>query len=441
MYDYDNRDLFYVDGTDKQYLIICAQEDEEEEPITLTNADIKDDEFEIFDAIMNTDSLTFANCLSCYVRFITYYTESLMGSVIAVYEVIDGDTSNPIPIGFFTVQSDNISTDGKTREIIAYDQMYDVINTDITEWYNAIEFPITIKDLRDSICEEFGIEQEDVELICDDISVPKQLSENELSAGARVIKAIAEINGVFPHIGKDGLLHWISLDTGDIHAQPLYPSTDTYPSMNTYPGFTAYSGNLFNIYKGYYKENDVVWANYDSLEPDGVQIRNEENEIAYQTNEVAENPYTIISNFLCYNLEEGQYETIATRLFNKIKSLTYVPFQMNKMGDPCLEVGDRVVIFVKDQEEVVSYIFSKHSTGILVPFEATSASGTQYLNQYEVGRQSTNTMRSQLKNLDNRVGNIERSGSGPLQIVSVANEPENPQLNVLYLIQGTVEVS
>lgn len=438
MYNYDHEDLFYQDGTYKEYVIMCMVSGSEE-PVVLHNEDLKDESFEHYDTICNSESLTFANCVSNYVKFTTYYTERLLNSMIAVYEIIEDDSEHAIPIGIFIVDSDNLSSDGKTREIIAYDYMYDVINSDVTGWYNSLEFPVMLKDFRDAFFEEFGIEQDNSVLINDDIMLPRQFSEEDTSIdGATIVKAISEINGVFPHIGKDGILNWISLNTEDIYAQPLYPSSSTYPSENTFPGVASYEGQVFDIYKNYYKEDSVVWGNYTTYAIDGIQVRDQMNEIAYQTNEGAVNPYTIYDNFMCYELSEGQLETIATRLYSKIRLLTYVPYTMERMGDPCLEVGDRVIVHTQENVNFVSYIFDRQFKGILAPFEKSGANGTYYLNQYDIGGRAKSTVEKKVKDLDKRVGNMEKSGSGPLQILSVPSLPTDPQLNVLYLIQGEV---
>lgn len=441
MYDYEHRDRFYTDGTYKQYAIIIAPEEEGDEPISLTNEDLDEESFEFYDSIMDKESLSFANCISAYIQFTTYYTDPLIGRLISVYEVIENDTENPIPIGLFTVQSDNVSSDGKTREIIAYDQMFNVINTNVIEWYNTLSFPIAQKDLRDNFFALFGIEQDASVLINDDISFPKQINDEDYLTGDVVVKAICDMNGVFAHIDKNGILKWISLDTGSPYQTGLFPSSTTYPGEETYPGY-GYTGDLFQIPKSYHKDSTMVWANYETLRPDGIQIRNEYSEIAYQTNPAAENPYTIIGNFLCYGLSSGQYSAIAARLLAKLRLITYVPFRQTKMGDPCLEVGDRVVVYVKDAHELLSYVFSKHVKGIQVPFEDIETLGTLYLAQYEVGRRSPGkSVTNKIKNLDNRIGNLESSGTGRIQIVSVASLPQYPELDVLYLIQGEVEVN
>lgn len=451
MYESDYRDRFYRDERE-EFIIITAEipsddEESEEETITvtLTNDDIVEETFEIFESVTDSETLTFQNCKSQYIQFTTKHVEySLYNQWLEVTKVLVIDAENEIyeeiPIGFFYVWQCNLSRDGITQEIVAYDAMYNVLNTNAeitTDIYNSFTFPITIKDLRDNFFNEFGIEQENVVLICDDIAVPKQISDEDYITGETIVQMIAEINGVFPTIGKDGLLHWIKLDVGDPSETGLYPGF--YPSEHSYPGI-GYNGVYIDVYKEQYVEDSVIWANYAAQKPDGVQIRDENNNLVYFANsENSINPYIVINNFLCYGLTYGQYQQIAERLYNQIKDISYVPFEMKKMGDPCLEIGDRVMVHTQENILFLSYIFNKHTSGLgTYAFEDIQTSGTYDLSQYDINTSSTE---AKVKNLDNRVGNIEKSGSGPLQIISVASLPDNPQLNVLYLIQGEVTVT
>lgn len=441
------REFFYRDEHD-WFISISTEIPLDDEgnylPIIISDDDIEDGSWEEYESISDSESLTFQNCRSSYIQFTTKYVQySLYGQWLEVSRVIAIDREHEnfltIPIGSFLVVEDNLSRDGITQEIVAYDQMYNVINcqTELaTELYRQLRSTSrTIKDFRDNFFAAFYIEQDNVSLINDDILLPAiEVGQDDLYNSEDIVKMIAELNAAFPHIDKDdGLLHWIELETGDVDAKALYPGF--YPGPNAYPN-GVYHGTFYNIYKNHYIENSVIWANYEILCPDGVQIRNENNEIVYFANSAdSENPYTIINNFLIYGLSYGQCQQIANRIYEKIKNFTYVPFEMTKMGDLCINVGDRVVVHVEGGH-FVSYVFNKHTTGIENPFEDIQTSGTYDLSQYDI-----NTTAAKVKNLDNRVGNIEKSGSGPLQIVSVAVLPDNPQLNVLYLIQGEVTVT
>ena len=437
MYDYANKDLFYVDGINKQYLISTLTETEEES-VVLTNDDIDENNFELRQAIMTSNPITFQNCMSDYIKFVTHNTEAvLMNSPIAVFEILNYDTDNPIPIGIYTVKSDNMSIDGRSREIMAYDQMYDIIQADVTAWYNSLSFPISVKDYRDSFFSEFAIQQEDVTLINDDIQLPRQFSENDEISGDTIIKGLAELNGTFIHMTKRGTVDYIYLDRYSIYDETRYPGPATFPGSRTFPGL-GYTGVYQTMYKSYYKEDTIVWGNYTSAPADGIQIRNETGDIVYQTNEAAENPYTIINKYTCYYLTGAQYATIADRLLTKLKALTYTPFEGEFMGNPCLEVGDRVLVKTRTDQEFLSYVFSKSTSGILVPFEKIQTPGSYYFGRYNINA-NKNKVAAKVRNLEQRTGNMEKAGSGALQIQSVTQLPANPQLNVLYLIQGEVE--
>lgn len=432
MYDHPDSGFFYLDGTYKKFYIYTSKKPEQEGgepiPITLTNEDLVDDSFQFNDGIANTNPINFQNCICCYVRFITYVTDSLIDRPMTIKEVINDDEANPIQLGVFTVKSDELSADGKTREIIAYDAMYNLVNKDSTNWYNSLSFPISVRNLRGSLANEFSLQEESGSLINDDIQLPRQIDENATINGATILKCIGELNGVFPHINRFGILTYIGMDMENPFPKPLYPSSTTFPGNRTYPD-KDYNGEIFEITKDYYKEDSVVWADYTTLRPDAVQIRDEYNEIVYNTNEGATNPYTLSNNVLCYGLTEAQYQTIGARIYNKIRDFTYTPFQGIFMGNPCLEVGDRIIVRVKDNKKFYSYVLTKKMEGIITQFEEISAPGSLYFAQYTEGNGA-------IKNLERRVGNIENSGSGPLQIQSVAELPAQPQLNVLYLIQG-----
>lgn len=446
MYPYVHRDKFYHDVKDERTIMIITglPDEDPENPLVLTNEDLYEEGYELYEAIMDSESFSFQNCISSYVKFKTIYiTQPIKDCYISIYKIINNDVQNPIPIGKFWADSDAsyITQDGKFQDILAYDDLDSVINCDpkaVTALYNDLQFPVTIKNMRDYILGQLGIEVEETALICDDILVPRQISEEDLISGQDILKCIAEINGVFPHIGKDGILHWISLDVGGIHDVGLYPSSTTYPGETTYPS-PGYSGTFVNIYRNYLKQGSTIYANYETQKPDGIQIRNENNETAYFLNQANSiNPYTIIGNFLCYSLTQGQYQIIAERLYKKIRNICYVPFQSVKMADPCLEVGDRICVHTEEGTEILTYIFSKHTNNLAVSFEDIIANGTYWLPQYD---KNSNATSAKLKNLDQRMGNVEKSGSGPLQIMSVAELPASPQLNVLYLIQGTFEES
>lgn len=98
-------------------------------------------------------------------------------------------------IGRFKGYSDTPTADRKYRDVVAYDALYDILNADVAAWYNTVfpshkeqqkdkdgktttvtvYDPVTMKQFRDSFFKHFGIEQADIDLINDNMSIEKQL--------------------------------------------------------------------------------------------------------------------------------------------------------------------------------------------------------------------------------------------------------------------------
>lgn len=57
--------------------------------------------------------------------------------------------------------------------MVAYDALYDILSSDVTDWYNQIlpqkDSKVTLKQFRDSFFNAFGVEQEEVSLVNDEM--------------------------------------------------------------------------------------------------------------------------------------------------------------------------------------------------------------------------------------------------------------------------------
>jgi hypothetical protein len=105
-----------------------------------------------------------------------------------------------------------------------------------------------MKQFRDSFFKHFGIEQADIILVNDGMSIEKTVavtassetsSDTEESStigesmsGKEVLSCICEINGCMGHMGRDGKFHYIYLEQ---EIQGLYPRNDLYPADDLFP--------------------------------------------------------------------------------------------------------------------------------------------------------------------------------------------------------------
>lgn len=394
MVDYTNFDLYTEETVDKQLVISF-------DGGTITNEDLHQEEFELTESLCSDSQLTFGSCEASEVKFrISNVFTSLKDKWLTITQILNGDTENPLQIGKYKVYSDTPTANRRYRDVVAYDQMYDIINADLTEWYNSL-FPtdsttVTLKEFRTSLMNYLGVEQEDVTLVNDDMVIEKTIQPTQL-AGRDVVSAICEINGCFGHIGRDGKFHYVFLAK---RIQGLYPANDLYPQDNLFPREQVTN----KIDKSLYI--DCQYEDYLSQEITKLQIRQEENDIGktYPGGETTDldNTYVVQGNFLVYGKEETELEDIAKKLFSVISGTEYRPYEAKAVGNPCFEVGD-AIRFNTAYQIIESYILKRTLSGVQGLRDELSADGEEFLSENATG------IESQMQQLRGKSNVLERN--------------------------------
>lgn len=326
----------------------------------------------------------------------------------------------PFQLGSYKVVSDKPTADRRYRDIVAYDAMYDIINAEVSKWYNTIlpntDSKVTLKEFRTSFLEYFGLEQEEVELINDSMIVEKTIEPTTLS-GKTVITAICEINGCFGHIGRNGKFRYIFLKPV---SEAVYPAENLYPAEGLYPA----GGNPEVIQRSYYKActyEDFVTAPITKL-----QLRKEENDIGAIIGD-GSNCYIVEDNFLLYGKGEAELNEIGTNLFEVIKDVVYRPCQVEAKGNPCIEVGNAINIHTRDCL-VESYVLRRTLKGIQALSDSYEADGEEFQTEkVNYVRQSiielkgkTNTLTRTVEETRSYIADTEKKLSS--EILQNANE-------------------
>ena len=307
MVDYQYSDLYRQDSVDKQIKITFDNGE-------ITNSDLHQENFEITESICSDSDLVFGSCEASMVKFrISNVFQSLKDKELTITEILNDNADNPFLFGKYKVVSDVPTADRNYRDITAYDKMYDIINADVSDWYNALlpdaDRTTTVKAMRDSFMSHFGIEQEEVELINDSMVVQKTIQPTTLS-GKDVITAICEINGCFGHIGRNGKFQYITLKK---HIQGVYPSNDLYPADNLYPVELVET----KIDKSLYISCE--YEDYLSHKIDRLIIRQEENDVgSTYPNIESGNTYIVQDNFLLHGKSSAELNVIASNLYSVI---------------------------------------------------------------------------------------------------------------------------
>lgn len=399
MVNYKYGDLFKKDTVDKQLSIVS-----DDGKINITNTELHQEKFELTESLCSEQELTFGSCEAAMIKFTVSNTFLPMkGKWLTVRMSLDGHTDAAFQFGRYKVDSDTPTADRTCREVIAYDALYDVLTADVAAWYNTVfpsheeqktdedgtittvtvYDPVTMKQFRNSFFKHFGIEQADITLINDNMSIEKTVavttssetsSDTEESStigesmsGKEVLSCICEINGCMGHMGRDGKFHYIYLEQ---EIQGLYPRNDLYPADNLYPR----DPKSTQIGKGFYvsaKYEDYLVKTINKL-----QIREQKNDIGVIVG-TGDNAYVIEDNFLVYGKGSKELKGIAKNILSKIRGIIYRPFTADCKGNPCLEVGDAVRLPTR-YELIESYILKRTLKGIQALRDDLEADGEEY---------------------------------------------------------------
>lgn len=399
MVNYKYGDLFKKDTVDKQLSIVS-----DDGKVNITNTELHQEKFELTESLCSEQELTFGSCEAAMIKFTVSNTFLPMkGRWMTVRMSLGGHADIPFQFGRYKVDSDTPTADRTCRDVVAYDALYDILNADVAAWYNTVfpshkeqqkdkdgktttvtvYDPVTMKQFRDSFFKHFGIEQADIALINDNMSIEKTVavtassetsSDTEESStigesisGKEVLSCICEINGCMGHMGRDGKFHYIYLEQ---NIQGLYPRNDLYPADDLFPRDPKSNRIGKDLY---------ITAEYEDFlvkTINKLQIREQKNDIGVIVG-TGDNAYVIEDNFLVYGKGSKELKGIAKNILSKIRGIIYRPFTADCKGNPCLEVGDAVRLPTK-YELIESYIFKRTLKGIQALRDDLEADGEEY---------------------------------------------------------------
>ena len=243
--------------------------------------------------ILCDNELTFGQmCASKFEVECFNLTTDVTGFKIEVYV-----TENTITKKLFSGIIDSSTTDnlGGYRDIIAYDEIYYKRDLNVAEWWETYwegKSKVTIKQLRESLCEYVGIPYTTDALINDDLLVPKYNTFTSVTFNS-LMTMLCEVSACFPHINNDGVLEFLTLSNESI----------TIPR---------------------YEKLNSTFEDYKTDEITGVAIFNSSNEFVKVRGEEG-NTYNISNNIFLLSLSDSELNSALDNIYNSIKSINYTP--------------------------------------------------------------------------------------------------------------------
>ncbi|MCD8371801.1 MAG: tail fiber domain-containing protein [Clostridia bacterium] len=294
----------------------------------------------------------------------------------------DGDTSVSFDMGSFTVDSSESKNSGYYYSVVAYDGMT-VFDADVSDWFNSLfedKETYTVKELRDSLCKYLSVEQEDVTLPNDGVSISQTVTASSLT-GREVLKAICQINGCFGHFTRQGTLGYAYL--GDDATITLTKGgEDHYKTSATHEDWTVKAYDCVKIIP------DEVTSDADSA--GGVYPA-----------DGGDNGLIISDNFLTYGMSDSELTALAQAVYAKIANHPYVVHSTPTRGRPWIEAGDKIEIQVEKNgvtSIITTYVLERTLSGFQGLADTYEAKGTEDATDTAV---NSNTLITQLKNKTN----------------------------------------
>lgn len=365
MITYANESLFYKDNVEKQLNISFTGG-------SITNSNIRAEEFELEEVLNSGDDLNFGECNANKVSFVVgYYANSIAGKTITVTITPSGGSA--FQLGVYKVLSDYPTADKRFRKIVAYDSLYDILKADCRAWYDSFlpntSTTKTLKQFRDAFFTYFNVTQETVSLPNDNLTITRNINPSCIT-GKTILKCILELNACFGKIGRNGKFKYVSLEKP---TSGLFPATTLYPSTTLYPqkrGFVREENR--RVY------NSMEYQEYETKPIDRLIILDSRGDVAASVGTGQTNVYLVKDNFLVFGKSNADITTIANNIYPNISERIYRPARINTIGNPCLEVGDGIKVTTIDGFDVDTYILSRKMKGIHSLKDDYESKGLEY---------------------------------------------------------------
>lgn len=370
MIDYEYPDIFLGTAVQKDLLITDGEVTVEDDEYTVTDEtvlfetqDFETEAFELYQSVNSSEQITWGSCETGKVSFIVRkrYTNSIIGTKLKVYIMPNHDASKMLQLGVFKVAEDKQTDNYSRHSITAYDAMYDVLNANVTDWYDDIlqdeESYCTLGDLWYTFLNQFGLESADGDNYFNDDLIIRRTIEKDRISGAEIIKAICELNGAFGVITNEGKFIFKGL------------RPDIFHSLDTYTlDVPQYMDISFE---------DTPFRPIKKVKV----ITDKGNATSTQAATGKYNTYTIAYNPLIADYSGAELQDLANGMCELLGNHSYVPCTITALGNPVMEVGDNMIVWTKYGYGIMTYIFERRLRGIQALRDTYTTSGSEYLTE------------------------------------------------------------
>ena len=256
----------------------------------------------LLDEILCEEGFTIGQCCANRFEADLHNIPDIEKEYIYVYQnVTEGSSVTEVPLFHGRVDScvRNRSREDISRHIIAYDALYYLSDTDITPYWNEVftnSSTITLKNLRDGLCDYVGMEYVSTTLPNDNLIISKTQNINNVSF-IGMLRYICAIQACNANINREGKLEFIA-------SYSTYDVTDNY-EKNT----SEFESFQVPVFSQVYISNSI--RDTEARAGNGTKI------------------ICIQDNILVLDRTSAELETIAQTILDSVAKVQYSPATIN----------------------------------------------------------------------------------------------------------------
>ena len=287
--------------------------------LIFTDSAIVSESAELFESVLEGEDIQFVGCnasrFSVTLRIDRNTADSLKGQYMIVMVGMPYETlTDPITVFRGYVDSVEMESNKKNKTVTAYDVLYKLSQVDVADWYKTLEYPVTLKEFRDSLFEEINVTQETTQLPLDAFSIGRLYNPDKVCA-LDLIKQLCQINCVFGRINRSG------------NFQYVVPTSGSSESLDYYKSAT-------------YQEYQVKPVNKLTVKFDEVE----------GSTGSGQNEYVIQNNIFMNGHTAETLRSVAEAVYPNVQGFVFTPFEININGLPYMECLDTATMDVLDLE-------------------------------------------------------------------------------------------
>lgn len=303
------------------------------------------------------------------------------GQTLTYYKV-DADTSAETKIGIYTCEKPE-KDGGNKYKVTAYDNITK-LDIDVSDWLNALKFPMTIEAFADSLAAKCGLTFKNIPPINGDY--PVQAFTANSSTGRDLMKMVAQATGCFIRADSNGELEYAWY----VANSELLIATNKAKSLRFHK--TAYDKEnkilrdrqvvklrtadvVYQPKSTPYFSGQLTFSDFTVTAIDKVQVKQSDDDVGviYPADSVGTNALVISGNKLLVTDSDATLRPYVKNLYDRLNNMVYVPCS-NIQTPETLDIRAGDIVTVTDgKRKFVTWITSIKRSGNRCTFESVGS--------------------------------------------------------------------